>query len=686
MSKLSSNYPDSLIDKYWWLLLIALNAYIYSAHYAGIYSFPFDFTYSFYGFVAFWTTAVKHHIVPDWVPYQAMGYPLLMNPQAYFFYLPNWFFVLSGIPYTGHAHNVLQCLHVLVGSIGFFVFSNLLVRNKNAALFGGIAFQLFGGFFSNSEHLDIVRSFAFIPWLFWSLHTTPEQKELTYRNLLLPVFVLFIGTGAYPGSVISLYLLSGIYIISSAINCVFHTGNLKLVLRLSALFVWGVVLASPQIFAGVIFGSETVRVTTALEVEKWGWDLRSLPSILFSWLRPDVTSMRSLFIGIPTFVLIFFVDRLAVWRIGPWFVVCFTALVLAPGNQSFFYRFLAEISPIFHYSRFPAVDYRGILAVFLVLLAVFGLERIMREKERMRLANCFFAATFAYALLISGVLGININNSEIYSSGVSLGLTLLILVLSIRLRLKGAVLPLIFAVLLIFDATRVIWSLEQHWKSPPLDQVYALNFGISDTSDLPITSQFISPLKTRPGRTEEEKHLSWRGYLDGSFHTDDYTGLVLLNRYQISQNPILLDYIKEEWRAVLIPNLEICDDQNKLATILSARQTDLKNGETVAQTSYGIDDVTYQINTSTPIIFVENEIFFPGWRAIIHDTQGQNLAIQAKNCLGLRAWEIPSAGKLQIDTKFEMPYSRIVMLIAASSAIIYLIFFGNAYIHNYRGK
>ncbi len=35
---------------------------------------------------------------------------------------------------------------------------------------GAFVFQFFGGFYSNAEHVDIIRAFALTPWLLYSFH------------------------------------------------------------------------------------------------------------------------------------------------------------------------------------------------------------------------------------------------------------------------------------------------------------------------------------------------------------------------------------------------------------------------------------------------------------------------------------------------------------------------------------
>src|SRR5262249_46842153 len=102
-------------------VLTAQNAVIFFAHYVRSAGFPWDFGMSYYAMVAFWTTGVRLGTLPQWVPFQQMGYPFALQVQSGINYLPLWIFPVAGLSYTLHAAIVFQCLHVLAGSVGMFV-------------------------------------------------------------------------------------------------------------------------------------------------------------------------------------------------------------------------------------------------------------------------------------------------------------------------------------------------------------------------------------------------------------------------------------------------------------------------------------------------------------------------------------------------------------------------------------
>ncbi len=160
---------------------------VFWRHYFAGYGFPWDFVGSYYAAAAYWTEAVRHGGVPMWMPFQSMGYPFLLNLQTGLHYPPMWIFPLLGIPYTLPAAVVLQCLHVFAGALGMYVFARALLRSRREAFLAAFVFQLFGGFYSNAEHVDIVRSFAMLPWLFWAAAPpAPDEARLPRRILAVP--------------------------------------------------------------------------------------------------------------------------------------------------------------------------------------------------------------------------------------------------------------------------------------------------------------------------------------------------------------------------------------------------------------------------------------------------------------------------------------------------------------------
>jgi len=78
---------------------------------------------------AFWTTAVSVGVFPQWMPFQSMGYPFLLNAQTALYYPLLWIFPILSIPFTLQADVIFQVLHVFLGSVGMFFFLKMMLKS-----------------------------------------------------------------------------------------------------------------------------------------------------------------------------------------------------------------------------------------------------------------------------------------------------------------------------------------------------------------------------------------------------------------------------------------------------------------------------------------------------------------------------------------------------------------------------
>jgi hypothetical protein len=94
----------------------------------------------------------------------------------------------------------------------------------------------------------------------------------------------------------------------------------------------------------------------------------------------------------------------------------------------------------------------------------------------------------------------------------------------------------------------------------------------------------------------------------------------------------------------------------------------------VIQTEYGINQITYQVSLTKASIFVENEVFFPGWKA--HLEMGNNdKNIEAISTNGIfRTWLLPS-GSYRMVASFEFPNSSLFNEVSLFALFIWLSLF-----------
>src|SRR5437868_223187 len=132
-------------------VLALLNLAIFRRQYALGYGFPWDFNYSYHAVPAYWIEAMRHGAGTAWIPFQGMGYATYLNLQSGIDYPPLRAFAWLDLPYTLHAAVVLQCLHVFAGGLGAAFCARLMGLRWPAALFAGVAWQCFGGFYAHSS-------------------------------------------------------------------------------------------------------------------------------------------------------------------------------------------------------------------------------------------------------------------------------------------------------------------------------------------------------------------------------------------------------------------------------------------------------------------------------------------------------------------------------------------------------
>lgn len=182
-------------------LLLVLEALVFSDYFLGTQTPPFDFL-SAYNFEAYaWWHEGGLLNPPQWMPALWGGYPALTNVQNASYYLPIGLATLFA-PYTLHTAAVVSALHAAFGAVGAYLLLRSWRTAPFAALLAAAAWFFAPGFFAQASHLDIMRAYAWAPWilLICSVHW-PWRRwwGLPVAALLLSQAVL----GSYPGVLVA---------------------------------------------------------------------------------------------------------------------------------------------------------------------------------------------------------------------------------------------------------------------------------------------------------------------------------------------------------------------------------------------------------------------------------------------------------------------------------------------------
>ena len=184
-----------------WILvgvaILILQTFVYWEYYSGAMTAPWDFfgTYNAEAF-AWWHDGSFFH-PSQWMPYQWGGYPAAASLQNSGWYLPVGI-VASLVPFTIHAASALQAFHVAWGAIGLYWLTRRWGQGRASALFGLVAYSFAVGFFSNAQHVDIVRAFAWVPWLL--LCVSPQWHWRRAWGIPLAALIFWqAAISSYPG-------------------------------------------------------------------------------------------------------------------------------------------------------------------------------------------------------------------------------------------------------------------------------------------------------------------------------------------------------------------------------------------------------------------------------------------------------------------------------------------------------
>jgi hypothetical protein len=196
--------------------------------------------------------------VPFWTPHVFSGFPFLADVQLGAWYPLNWPFFLAGIAPRSIGGELL--VSSLVACSGAYALARqFFVRSEPAAIVAAMVYGLSGWFAAHSQHVGMVASAAWLPWLLVCLlryAAVPGAKQLVELGL--------VGTAiALPGSFqIALYTFSfvAIWAVCEAFAERSWTVARRLLLGLAAAAIWGAALSAVMILPGLELVSRSLRI------------------------------------------------------------------------------------------------------------------------------------------------------------------------------------------------------------------------------------------------------------------------------------------------------------------------------------------------------------------------------------------------------------------------------------------
>jgi hypothetical protein len=606
-----------------------------------------------------------------------------MNPQIGLFYPPLWLFPALRIPYTLKAAVVLQCLHVLAGAVGMYVLLRIRLRSRREALIGAFVYQFFGGFYSNAEHVDIIRAFAISPWLLAAATVRLSDPPIPTRLLLLPAAVFLMATGAYPGNIVAALLMCGLYLVLQALDqLIAGIPKRRVALRIASgalLLVIGIGMAIPSLGPPLLFRKEVVR-----------YHLGPTSFATFSWIHlaglflpndrlPGDISMSSTFIGFVVLAGVVLLRRRVIRLISVPAALALFAAAMAAGPPSPIYRAVRAALPILGSSRFPLSDYRAWFAIGLISCAATSL-RDMRIRP-MTVRRFLFRVAILGGLVIWGTTaayGRHPAGAVAISAAIALAAALAGIHLWQRRSSSGWRMGIAGLLFIIgADSGRVILAVEKTWAVPDLLRYWQNYYG--GPVRLQETGRVVSPLvfagtTRRPPRVDPGPgNYRASGYLIGTYNTRDFGNLLLESKRRVDEVPWMHAFIRRAWAPLLYPIPRNAErDLSWLPVAAPGSAAWVAAPGSVVQTHYGLDRIDYRASLPAPALLVENETFFPGWCARVGDDGRLIQAVRVNG--GLRGWLLP-AGRYEIHAQFSFPHFPTMLRVGGAALVVYTLIY-----------
>lgn len=641
-------------------LLVVENIWFFGGHYAGTVTFPYDFSATYHAVPFYWQGAVGSGEFPHWVAHQAFGYPLALNLQSGLFYPPLWLFPIAGIAYSTRVAAILQCLHILAGGLGAFVFARTRRISFAAALIAGFAFQAFGGFFCNAQHLDIVRGYALTPWLFAAL--TLDGQNVGWRRTWLLVLVVYLFmTGVYPGQAIACLAFGfgylALQLAEARINRLHVSSMARAALWRVGAIVFGLGMSALSVLPGWLQRDEVSRVD---EVGQLALTTANVDSIFTTLFRYDYArlsgdlSMRSLFITVPVLFGVFLLQRRSLREHCSLALMALVAGVMISGGVVF--SAITRLIPMLGYSRFPIADYRALVALPLVLLGAHGLHTLFENRDR-RVTLAAAIALFGGFIVLGGYrqhwFSFDARFVCIFLTAVGLAIA------TVVRRVPSWLLVACVFPLCLFDANRMHTAVTDPWRGAPEHlpfKRFARELRSAVGQDV-----VARPARARARYQLESQAPDLEGYLQGRYTADDYAASEHLRTIiAIRSSPDLTTYLTQASAPRLVP----------LATANATAA--LRSPETgpVAAVHYWREHIEYRTSASAESILIENEPQFRGWTGFL-DCNPDREQSPIQTFWPLRAWRVP-AGDHRFCVRFSTPGFGLAVTISGICFLLWI--------------
>ncbi|VAX09094.1 hypothetical protein MNBD_GAMMA26-2283 [hydrothermal vent metagenome] len=333
-------------------------------------------------FLAEW---LSNGVLPFWDAGKFMGVPYFADIQTGVLYPLSWLLLIAD---GNHGIGLLIYCHLLLASVGFYLFIRRLGLSAIAAFAGGLVYTLGGVMVSSFNMINVVQGLSWLPWILWAFLRlvqlpTPRNWVIAVICIALQVYAGWVDASMMTG-------LAVVWLLLSQRPNLEQVGFLRMVGLVASAYFCALLLAAPQLIATFELFQYSVRTGGLPDSEIAGYmlGLDGLSSLLFppaldalDWeileAFPDgyVPLFLSLYVGWSALALIMaaicLCHRQAIW----WLSLGVLGLFLAAGENLSASFYLHKMVGIFRYPE----KYVVLFHLSLAIVTAFGCHHLARN-------------------------------------------------------------------------------------------------------------------------------------------------------------------------------------------------------------------------------------------------------------------------------------------------------------------
>ena len=173
-----------------------------------------DFELLYYSYKKYIFEFVKIGELPLWSPSEALGYTLIFNPFAQYFYLPSWLLYSLGLligDLSKHTYFLYTIFGLSIYNVGQYFWLRKLNIDKKYCLLATII-TCFG--LKLTEILrfpNAVHTFAWFPWILYSITLSLQNSKIIKSSIIIFISTFMVLTAGYLYYILYGFILFSFY-------------------------------------------------------------------------------------------------------------------------------------------------------------------------------------------------------------------------------------------------------------------------------------------------------------------------------------------------------------------------------------------------------------------------------------------------------------------------------------------